>query len=171
MRPGFRLGLKKNCYLCDMIILSILQSVEFYVIAVVIAAAIVAAMSIKPTTGAVREILLGSTLSTEDADAMPSIELECREDGSVVLTRRGLRGITEAGAVSANISIKGFEVSIEERTVPGNPAYSPAHAAVFILDFMGAEHYFISYRSSHEDLFAALTLHNRPGIRVSKALQ
>ena len=153
------------------IFLSIFQSVEFYVIAVVAAAAIVAAMSVKPTTGAVRKILLGSTLSTPATEEPPSIELECLDNGDVVLTRRGLTGVTEAGAVSAAVTIKGFEIKIEERIVAGNPAYSAAGSASFTLDFMGAERYFISYRTEHDDLFAALTLHNRPGIKTRKQLK
>lgn len=153
-----------------MILLSIFQSVEFYVIAVVAAAAIVAFMSVRQAPGPVRTILLGSTLSTT-GNTTPAIELECLDDGSVMLTRHGVAGVTEAGAVSAAITVKGFDVKIEERIVAGNPAYSPADTATFLLDFMGAEHYFISYVSQQADLFAAVTLHNRPGIKTRKALQ
>lgn len=153
-----------------MIALSIFQTVEFYVIAVVLAAAVIAATAVKSSAGPVRELLLPSVLSlTGSSDE--GIELECLDDGNVLLRRTGLRGVTEAGAVSARVTVKGFDVTIEERVTPGNPAYSPADTATFLLDFMGREHYFISYRSQQTDRFAALTLHNRPGIRTRKPLQ
>ena len=158
-----------------MLPLSILQSVEFYVIAVVVAAAVVAFLGHKPQGGPARQYLLAGVISQEGVSDRPSIELLCGDDGSVILRRHGLRGVREDGAVSLADGGKGFDVRIIERVVPGREPWQPVDTASFILDFMGREHYFISYtsesRSSESDLFASLTLNNRPGNRVAKNLQ
>ncbi|MCM1164262.1 MAG: hypothetical protein NC339_08450 [Muribaculaceae bacterium] len=158
--------------------MSIFQSVEFYVIAVVVAAAIIAILGRKPSGGAVRQYLLPGLL-TSDGDAVvpmpPSVEFVCADDGTVTLHRRGLRGVREDGAVSLAIDVKGFDVAIKERIVPGREPWQPVDTASFVLDFMGKEHYFISYTTEltpvESGLFASLTLHNRPGNVVRKNLQ
>ncbi len=63
-----------------------------------------------------------------------------------------------------------------ERVVEGRDVSdSIIDTATFELDFMGREHYFINYRSamtsSSSPMVASLTLHNRPGIKVTKNLQ
>lgn len=159
-----------------MLILTIFQSVEFYVIAVVVAAAIVAFLGRKPSGGPVRQYLLGGVLSLEDdgSETRPRIELVCADDGSVVLRRRGLRGVRLDGAVSVAIEVKGFDVAIRERVVAGREPWGEVDTASFVLDFMGREHYFISYASeptaSEAGMFVTLTLHNRAGNRVVKCL-
>lgn len=152
--------------------LSIFNSVEFYVIAVVIAAAVVALSASGKDSRPVRQHLLPGVLSHSDAPQPPSIELICCDDGSVMLHRHGLSGMTLTGAVSLAVSVKGFDVEIKERQVSGR-AGDPdiVDTASFILDFMGCERYFISYRADDDGLFAALTLHNRPGIRALKTMQ
>lgn len=160
-----------------MLVTSIFQSVEFYVIAVVVAAAIVALLGRRPSDGPVRQYLLPGVISQEGGESAssPGIELLCGDDGSVLLRRHGLKGVREDGAVSLAVEVKGFDVSITERVVAGREPWQPVDTASFILDFMGREHYFISYRSelsaSESALFASVTLHNRPGNRVAKHLQ
>ncbi len=155
-----------------LILLSIFNSVEFYVITVVVAAAIIAYASGGNSGGPVRQYLLPGVLTMSDEGRSPAIELICCDDGSVVLRRHGLEGMTLSGAVSLAINVSGFDVKIKERTVPGKRGDSERiDTASFVLDFMGAEHYFISYTAEDAGLFAAVTLHNRPGIRVVKAMQ
>lgn len=162
-----------------MILAGIFQSVEFYVIAAVMAAMIVALCARSDDRGPVREILLAGVISRErddgNEDADPSIELICNDDGSVVLRRHGLLGVYASGAVSLAIEVKGFDVKIRERVVPGrDDSGEPVYTASFILDFMAREHYFISYVSDSTPFAtsqtASLTLSNRPGNRVEKRL-
>lgn len=159
-----------------MLPLSIFQSVEFYVISVVVAAAIVAILGRKPSGGPVRQYLIPGVISMEDdGEAKASIEFVCGDDGAVVLRRRGLRGVREDGAVSVAVDVKGFDITVRERVVAGREPWNPVDTASFVLDFMGREHYFISYITdttpSESGLFASLTLNNRPGNVVRKNLQ
>ncbi len=73
-----------------MIPCSIFQSVEFYVIAAVVATAVVAFFGRKPDQGPVQSILLPGVLSPGGTYTPPLIEFECLENGSVILRRRGL---------------------------------------------------------------------------------
>lgn len=166
--------------LCNFVVMltaSILQSVEFYVIAVVFAAAVVAFLGRRPGAGPVRQILLPGVISLEEQGAVASIEFICDDDGSVLLRRHGVTGVRSDGAVSLAIEVSGFDVRIKERVVPGgaDSAAMPVDTAAFMLDFMGREHYFISYTTevtgTDPGLFASLTLSNRPGNRVVKPLQ
>lgn len=158
-----------------MLPLLIFQSVEFYVIASVVAAAIIAILVRKPAGGPARQYLLPGVIADIDPDASPSVVFVCADDGTVVLHRQGLKGVRENGAVSLAIEVKGFDVRIQERVVPGGEPWSPVYTASFTLDFMGREHYFISYATEVTEresaLFASLTLHNRPGNVVRKQLQ
>lgn len=163
------------CNFVAMLPLSVFQSVEFYVIAVVMAAAIVALSSRRPSMGPVRQVLLPGVITLEEpADTTPSIELLCGDDGTVLLRRHGLVGVNDTGAVSLAIEISGFDVKIKERIVPGRGPGEKVDTAAFILDFMGREHYFISYTAelteSQSNLFGSLTLNNQPGIHASKRL-
>lgn len=159
-------------FLCPLIILSIFNSVEFYVITVVIAAAVIAYASGGNGGGPTRQYLLPGVLAMTDEGRAPSIELICCDDGSVVLRRHGLEGMTLSGAVSLAINVVGFDVRIKERVVSGKRGDTETvDTASFVLDFMGAEHYFINYTAEDAGLFAAVTLHNRPGIRVVKNMQ
>lgn len=163
------------------ILAGIFQSVEFYIIATLLAAMTVALCARGDNRGPVREILVGGVITREDeADPgvedghRPEIEFICLEDGSVILRRRGIRGVTASGAVSLAMELKGFELKIRERTMAGRPDSEPIDTASFILDFMAREHYFISYTSDITDastsLTTSLTLSNRPGNRVVKRL-
>lgn len=163
------------------ILTGIFQSVEFYIIATVLAAMIVALCARGDNRGPVREILTAGVISREcgdnpapGAEREPAIEFLCLDDGSVILRRHGIRGVTDSGAVSLAMELKGFELKIRERTVAGRPDGEPIDTASFILDFMAPEHYFISYTSdlteASTSLTASLTLSVRPGNRVEKRL-
>lgn len=147
-------------------------SVEFYVIAAVVAAAVLAFSGRKSSSGPARQYLLPGVLTLADSPQSAAVELICADDGTVVLRRHGVEGMTLTGAVSIAVDVSGFDVKIKERRVEGRPGdHETVDTASFVLDFMGAERYFISYTAEDAGLFAALTLHDRPGIRVVKALQ
>ena len=164
-----------------MILAGIFQSVEFYIIATVLAAMIIALCARGDNRGPVREILTAGVITLEgDATAAqgaggePAIEFVCLDDGSVILRRHGIRGVTDSGAVSLAMELKGFELKIRERTMAGHPDGEPIDTASFILDFLAPEHYFISYTSdmtsASTSQTASLTLSVRPGNRVMKRL-
>jgi len=156
--------------------MSVFDSIEFYVIAAVVASAVVG-LCVRPSSKgeAVTRLLAGELSPTRDdgADSTPSIELLVEEDGSVTLTRRGLDGMVHAsGALSLVVNIAGFDISVEERLTPGRPAADvpePAEAR-FTLDFLGAERYHMRYYSEATGGLAVTPLHVRPGIHIVKPL-
>jgi len=148
------------------------DTVEFYVIAAFVAAAVVALLSRPKGLGPIKTLLLAGELSAGDGDTAPSIELTCRDDGTVELRRHGVEGINETGAVSLAVSIKGFDISIEERQAAGRDPLAPMiDTATFVIEDLGPERYHVRYNSESAGLVCALTLHVRPGIHTVKALQ
>lgn len=147
----------------------IITSVEFYVIAAVVAAAIVAFMGRREPAGAARQILMPTQLRCSGQERDEALELIAMDDGSVILRRHGVKGIGSDGALSLAITVKGFDVTVNERIVAGGG--EPVDTAEALLEFMGREHYFIHYRSEQIDRVAAFTFHNRPGIHVIKPMQ
>lgn len=142
-----------------------LSSVEFYVYATVVAAAIVAFLARPSSRGEARQHLLAGDLSNElnlcwrDVNtSQPSISLRVRDDGSVVLTRNGIEGVSTSGAVSLAVTIIGFDITIEERIVPGNNLDEPIDTATFVLDFLAPDRYHLKYNSSATSRFATTTL-------------
>lgn len=145
---------------------------EFYVIMAVVAAAVVAYSARPQSRGPVMEYLLASVLNEcDDSDMQrPSIELICKDDGSVHLVRHGVEDVTMTGAVSLAVTCNGTNVSIEERLVVGSTWDHPARSATFRIDFLLPGHYHILYNSEKTGLFAAFPFHLRPGITTSHIL-
>lgn len=174
--------------------MSVFDSIEFYVIDAVVAAAVVG-LCVRPSSKseAVTRLLAGRLSAADDiprlpvagdtprlsaggddaSDDTPSIELLVEEDGSVTLTRRGLDGMVHAsGALSLVVNVAGFDISVEERLTPGRPEADvpePAEAR-FTLDFLGAERYHLRYYSEATGGLAVTPLHVRPGIHIVKPL-
>lgn len=151
--------------------LFVIGTVEIYVVAVVIAAAVIA-LCIRPARG--REgcqYLLAGVLcdSTEDAADVPYIAVECLDDGTVLLRRGGLSGKTDAGAVSLAVMVVGFDIRIEERMVEKDGGQH-VNTALFTLDFLASERYHLYYNSEPTASSAAITLSNRPGMSVRREL-
>lgn len=144
--------------------LAIYNSVEFYVIAVVVAAAVVALSARRDGGGAVRQLLLPMLLRCSGESRPDAIELIAMEDGNVLLRRHGLKELGDLGAVSLAIEVKGFDVKIKERVVPGGG--DAVDTAEVVLDFMGRERYFINYTAESVDGVVAFTFHNREGMHV-----
>lgn len=154
-----------------MILLLLFNSVQFYVLAAVVAAAVVACC-VKPSIkGEARTWLLAGTLCATDSDssAAPAIDVRCMPDGKVMLTRRGLSGMTSGGAVSLAVTVAGFDISVEERVVTAIEG-EPVDTALFTLDFLGRERYHLRYNSESTGLFVAFTLPVRPDMVLHKPL-
>ena len=93
---------------------------EFYVIVSVIAAAVIAYMSIPQQRGEAKlHLLAGDLLSGDSSGVAPSLTFTVRDDGRVLLRRDGLEGIYSSGAVSLAVKVIGFDIFIEERLSAG----------------------------------------------------
>ncbi len=149
----------------------IFESVEFYVIAAFVAAAVVAFFCRPASRGAARQFLLAGTLTPGDDDTPPSIELLCNDDGTVTLTRHGVSGVGHDGAVSLAVNVVGFDIEVQERPVAGRWPATGSLSATFTLNFLGRERYHLAYTSESAGLFAATSLNVRPGIHIVKPLQ
>lgn len=146
-----------------------LGSVEFYVYATLVAAAIVAFLARPSSRGEARQHFLAGELSnasnrswSDSNSAQPAISLIVRDDGAVVLFRHGIEGVSSSGAVSLAITVIGFDITIEERIVPGNNLDDPIDTATFVLDFLAPDRYHLKYNSSATSSFVATTLLVRP---------
>ena len=149
--------------------IDILGSVEFYVYATVVAAAIVAYLARPSARGEARQYLLAGNLSNASNRAWtdlptlpPSISIIVRDDGAVVLFRHGIEGVSTSGAVSLAVTVIGYDITIEERIVPGNNLDDPIDTATFVLDFLAPDRYHLKYNSSATSRFATATLLVRP---------
>lgn len=148
----------------------IFNTVEFYVIATLVAAMLIAFAAKPASKGEARQYLLAGDLSAEDENASPAISLHALDNGKVVLRRTGLSSMTSSSAVSLAITVIGWDISIEERLSEGYSLDSSIDTATFYLDFIAPERYHIRYNSSSTGLFAATQFNNRPGYKVTRAL-
>lgn len=131
------------------------------------AAAAVIAYVVRPSShGAATRHLLAGTLSAEGPEE-PSADIECHDDGSVTLWRNGLAGLTSDDAVSLAVDVRGFDITVNERTHvsrSSSTAAMPVDSARFALDFLAMqEHYHVTYRID-DIVAAAFTIHIRPGV-------
>lgn len=93
------------------------RTVEFYVVATVVAAAVII-LSTRPSgSKPVQTRFARATFEpdSEPSDAEPSLEVSVRDDGMVVFTRHGLGRIREGTVVALAITVKGFDVTLKER--------------------------------------------------------
>lgn len=139
-----------------------------------VAAAAVVGICVRPSArGEGRQYLLAGRLHGGDPSAPPSVSVAVDDDGSVILTRRGIAGHVHAsGALSLVVNVAGLDISVEERLTPGHAddgMEEPAEAT-FVLDFLGPEHYHLKYYAESIDGLAAMPLHVRPGIKIDKPL-
>ena len=159
----------KVCIFVDMI-LTFLHSVEFHVICIVVAAAIIS-LFIRPAKhGEVVQHLLAMHLSADGNDT-PSIELTVNEDLTVTLVRYGLTGVCSDGAVSLVVTVVGTDITIEERITAGHYQLEPMQSATVSLDFLRPKLYHLRYNGENGGtLFAATPLRIRPGIHIVRPL-
>lgn len=173
-----------------MILAGFFQTPEFYVIAAVLAAAVVAWFAVPHGKGPVETKLLRGVLGnvTAESEAENSPEatdnsadtadqssarliVECRPDGSVAVTRTALNGITESAAVSVAVTLNGFDLTIKERTAPGYSTDTPMTSATFVLDFLAPERYHVRYVNEDTGQYCVFTLPVRPGLRMVRPLK
>lgn len=150
-------------------ILSIFTTTEFYVTVLVIAAAVIAFAAMPAQRGAVKEYLLAGKIVTVDSETEPSISVECLQSGAVKLCRKGFQTCIPPAAVSLAITVKGFDVTINERITPGHIEGAPVEAE-FTLDFMGQDRYHIRYISDTTSRSCTMVLNNLSGIKITRIL-
>lgn len=154
-----------------MMILSMFAgSVEFYVMAAFLAAAVVG-MCVRPRRKgpAVTSFVTGM-LTPGTAVEYPEIEAHVTDACEVIIRRSGFGRLGEDSTVALALTRTGFDISIQERiTDEGAAIRNPV--AVFLLDVLGRERYHIAYRSEQTGLFAAFTLPVKPGITVVRRLE
>lgn len=165
-----------NVYFYGMIVFftsTFFTSTEFCITCLIIAAAIVACLCVPDRRSSAREFTYAGELDDDGTagDAEPTVGVECLDDGTVVLTRTGLRGLTDAGALSLAVTVIGFDIFIEERMTQGRVAGAPVNRATFMLDFAGRERYHLRYNSPATSTEASLTLNNRPGFNARRILK
>ncbi|MCH5222393.1 MAG: hypothetical protein J1F05_08755 [Muribaculaceae bacterium] len=148
---------------------SIFQTIEFYVITAVIAAAVVAFAAMPSRKSAARTLFFTGTLLTDAPPGEPQIVAVVNDHGALELHRLGIDGLTTNGAYNLAVTIIGFDVTIEERITPGNDSCY-AHAAFAVIDNLGAERYHFLYHSEAIGRNAAFSLNIRAGNRISRAL-
>lgn len=154
-----------------MISAGVFQTVEFYVTAAVIAAMIVGLMAMPRRHGAARQSVLEADLLYSGNDE-PSLSVEARDDGSVILVRRGLAGLTSSAIVKLLVTIIGNDITIEESVTQGSAWSEPADTAMAVLDMIGHDRYHVKYISDpNGQRFAAFTLNNRPGFKATRPLK
>ena len=154
-----------------MILASIFQTVEFYVIVSVIAAAIVAASCLPAGVGEARTFLYGGELRDSGCEVTePVIVALVATDGTLGIHRFGLDGVSFSGAYSLAVRIIGLNVTIEERLTPGRRGDEPADSASAILDCLGPERYHFKYVSEATGRSTAFSLNMRPGNRIERRL-
>lgn len=156
---------------------SIFNTVEFYIILSVIAASVIAYLALPQRRGEVKTHLIAGELNIVMPDTPinesdnGSLIFECHPGNFVSLRRTGLKGIASDGALSLVVNVSGFDITIEERVTPGGGlSFGLATSATFLLDFLAPEWYHIRYESEHFNVHASLTLHVREGIRLTKNL-
>lgn len=154
------------------------QTVEFFVIAALAAAAVVAYMTIPKSKGEAVTHTVGGELLEGEADEAKAGEndcgellVECRDDGSVVFTRTGIDGMTTSGAVSLAATVIGFDMHVEERRTRGFSNDPKAGSARFVLDFLAPEWYHVRYAYSDAGEFCSFQLHVKPGIKMRRRIR
>lgn len=155
---------------------NLLHSIEFYVIAVVVAAALIALLGRTPSRGPIRRYRIsGVMLSPRDVPSKPGLELTCDDDCRLTIRRGGLSDGVWAD-VAIEIEQKGFDLQIHEKLTPASPGSlaKVEDAALFTLDFLAREHYFISYHSAatptNPEGVANFTVNIKPGLRSTRQL-
>ena len=159
-----------------MLLYAFFHSIEFFVIATVIAAAIITRSAQPHGKREVRSYLYGGTLLDDGPSAeaeTPGIILTVSEDGrNLQIERRGLTGISyDDGAYAVAVDVSGFDVTIEERLTFGSRQGTPATGAQVNLDCLVPERYHFLYRSTVFGRNCAFSMTLKPGAQIGRALE
>lgn len=151
---------------------SFIGSVEFYVIAAFVAAAVIAAVAKPSSKGAARTFFYaGELLPDAEAEAEAAVDCRVNERGDLEITRRGLEGVGTDGAWSLAVEIIGQDVTIRERLTAGRPDSAPVGAARATIDCLGPDRYHFHYVSEATKTDTAFYLTVRPGATVCRPLK
>ncbi len=100
--------------------------------------------------------------------------MEVLDDMRVVLSRTGFGGLlTDRGAVSIAVTVKGCDITVEERIVPGNGLHmAEPVCAVTYIDCLrpSARPLHIYYRSTALNRETSLSLAIAPGVEMTRTL-
>lgn len=144
----------------------------------VVAALVIGIFAIPNGIGPVETDFAKGDLDFDPAQACgePGLEVLCRPDGTVRITRTGLPAdMTSAATAALAITRKGFDLTIEERLTPGGAAYLASEArqvncAIYYITGLAHERYHIKFNSESTSSFAAFTLKNLPNLQASHPL-
>ncbi len=148
----------------------IFSSIEFYVIMVFLAAAVVGLAAMPSRRGAARTFLYAGCLYDNAPMSEPGIVAVVEADGTLSLYRFGLEGVGMDGAFSLALTIIGFDITIEERLTAGPASAQRATMARVSIDCLGAERYHFNFRSEATGRSAAFSLNIQPGNRIERRL-
>lgn len=162
-----------------MLLLSFYHSTEFYVLAALLAACVVAWFGVPKGRGEAVGHLLAGILGNEadpkadgaDDSHDGSLIVECRPDGTVRLVRTGLDGMTSSGAVSMAATLTGFELVINERRSPGYSNDPACTSVEWVLDFLGRERYTVRYLCEDSGAQCNFTFPVRDGLRLVRPIR
>lgn len=146
------------------------QSVEFYVVCVVVAAAVIAAAVRPGERGAVVNHLLAGNIEEDQIESFPRIEVNVRSDGAIELIRYGVQLTGLNGAVSGSVTVNGSDVTFEERIVHGKGVGILSVKAIFVIDFLRPGRYHFRYESDSTSAMAVMTLALSPGVKIVRDL-
>lgn len=136
-----------------------------------IAAMIVGFMAMPPRRGAARQSVLEAEL-TFTGDSVPAVSVEARDDGSVLLLRKGLEGLTSSAIVKLLVTVVGHDITIEESVTEGSARSEPADTAFTVLDMLGHDRYHLKYICDADgQRFAAFSINNRPRFKATRELK
>ena len=152
-----------------MIAASLTGSMEFYVAAVFVAAAVICLASRPARKGPARTFLYAGEPGFGGTPSEARLTARVDESGRLEIYRYGLEGVSADGAYSLAVEIRGFDVTINERLTPGSGT-GCADMAKATLDCFGQERYHILYRSEATGRSAAFSLRIAPGNRIDRLL-
>lgn len=145
------------------------QSLEFYVIAIIVAAAIIGLAARPQQRGEARTWLLPATLNAGSVSEIPAISISVDNHHNITLHRTGLPD--ETTSVNLSVTLIGRNISIEEHPVLSGNATTPGHVtAETLFSFTGPERYHLSYHTPALSLFTAMQFTVRPGVSIHKEL-
>lgn len=142
------------------------QSVEFYVITAVIAAAVIA-MAARPPRGGAAVTRLLRAIPGPQEDPTPQLRISVDDHANLIIHRTGL---PPAVAVNMEITLTGHDISITEHLMPAADGIESPSASI-IIDFVGRDRYHLSYDAPQQSLFTALSFTITPGLNITKPFQ
>ncbi len=148
--------------------------VMLFIVAATVLAAVIRPATASPVMTYLYACDIFSTTDGSDMHVQPEVSLEVLDDMRVVVSRKGFgRTLTDTGAVSLAVNIKGTDISIEERITPGSgDVLEEPVKAIAYLDCLrpSGRPLHIHYRSQSLSREAAMSLAIVPGVVMTRIL-